>query len=78
MWKVRFILPIAIKKAFSTSSDQMRYNLWSCQNVCGALSYLWDNIYIKFGIYLYIQIVGVPMGTNCAADLFLFRYERGI
>ena len=29
--------------------------------------------------YLYRQIVGIPMGTNCApivADLFLFCYER--
>ena len=37
------------------------------------------NIYIKFGTKLYRQIVGIPMGTNCAplvADLFLFCYER--
>ena len=40
---------------------------------------LLDNIYIKFGTKLYRQIVGIPMGTNCApllADLFLFCYER--
>ena len=38
-----------------------------------------DNIYIIFGTKLYRQIVGIPMGTNCAplvADLFLFCYER--
>ena len=32
-----------------------------------------------FGSKLYRQIVGIPMGTNCAslvADLFLFCYER--
>ena len=53
--------------------------LWSCQNVCDALSYLLDNIYIRFGTKLYRQIVGIPMGTNCAplvADLFLYCYER--
>ena len=36
-------------------------------------------IYIRFGSKLYRQIVGIPMGTNCAplvADLFLFCYER--
>ena len=36
-----------------------------------------DNIYIRFGTKLYRQIVGIPMGTNCAplvADLFLY-YE---
>ena len=44
---------------------------------------LLDNIYIRFGIKFYIkfyrQIVGIPMGTNCAplvADLFLFCYEN--
>ena len=62
-----------------TSIDQRRYKLWSCQNVCGALSYLLDKIYIKFGTKLYRQIVGIPIGTDCApivADLFLFCYER--
>ena len=55
------------------------YHLWSCQNECDALSFLLDNIYIRFGAKLYRQIVGIPMGTNCAplvADLFLFCYER--
>ena len=67
------------RKAFFTSSDQNRYTLWSCQNVCDALSYLLDNIYIRFGTKLYRQIVGIPMGTICApfvADLFLYCYER--
>ena len=38
-----------------------------------------DNISIRFGSKLYEQIVGIPMGINCAplfADLFLFCYER--
>ena len=38
-----------------------------------------DNIFIRFGTNLYRQVVGIPMGTNCAplvADLFLFCYER--
>ena len=45
-----------------------------------ALTFLLDNIYIRFGSKLFRQIVGIPMGTNCAplvADLFLFCYERG-
>ena len=51
----------------------------SCQNVCDALTFLLDNIFIRFGTKLYRQVVGIPMGTNCAplvADLFLFCYER--
>ena len=57
------------------SDDTKRYKLWSCQNVCEALIYLLDNIYIRFGTMLYRQIVGIPMGTNCAplvAYLFFF------
>ena len=68
------------KKAFFTSKDHYKgYQHWSCQNVCDALSFLLDNIYIRFGTKLNRQIVGIPMGTNCApliADLFLFCYER--
>ena len=44
-----------------------------------ALTFLLDNIYIRFGSKLYRQIVGIPVGTNSAplvADLFLFCYER--
>ena len=47
--------------------------------MCDALHYLLDNIFIRFGSKLYRQVVGIPMGTNCAplvADLFLFCYER--
>ena len=67
------------RKAFFTSTDHRGYTLWSCQNVCDALSDILDNIYIRFGNNLYRQIVGIPMDTNCAplvADLFLFCYER--
>ena len=67
------------RQAFFTPGDTKRYKLWSCQNVCEALIYLLDNIYIRFCTKLYRQIVGIPMGTNCAplvAVLFLFCYER--
>ena len=67
------------RNAFFTSDAVRNYNLWSCQKVCEALTFLLDNIYIRFGSNLYRQIVGIPMGTNCAplvADLFLFCYER--
>ena len=66
------------RQAFFTSGDTKQYKFWSCQNVCEALIYLLDNIYIRFGTKLYRQIVGFPMGT-CAplvADVFLFCYER--
>ena len=64
---------------FFTSKKHRHYTLWSCQKVCEALTFLLDNIYIRFGIKLFRQIVGIPMGTNCAplvAELLLFCYER--
>ena len=47
--------------------------------MCEALTFLLDNIYIRFGSKLHRQSVGIPMGTICApliADLFLFCNER--
>ena len=43
------------------------------------MTFLKDNIFIRFGTKLYRQVVGIPMGTSCAplvADLVLFSYER--
>ena len=61
------------RNAFFTSDAVRNYNLWPCQKVCEAVTFLLDNIYIRFGSKLYRQIVGIPMGTNCAplvADFF--------
>ena len=67
------------RNAFFTSDAVRNYNLRSCQKVCEALTFLLDNIYIRFGSELYRQTVGITMGTNCAplvADPILFCYER--
>ena len=67
------------RNAFFNSEKPKKYHAWSCQNECYALTFLLDNIFIRFGTKLYRQVVGIPMGTNCApliADLFLFCYER--
>ena len=64
---------------FFISEKPKRYHAWSCQNVCDALAVLLNNIFIRFGTKLYRQVVGIPMGTNCAplvSNLFLFCYER--
>ena len=65
------------KNGFFTSEHPKRYKFGSCQKMCDALHCILDNIFIRFGSKLYRQIVGIPMGTNCAplfADLFC--YER--
>ena len=46
-------------------------------HACG-LNFLIDNIFADCGGTLFQQIIGIPMGTNCApilADLFLYLYE---
>ena len=45
------------RNAFFISDAVRNYNLWSCQKVCEALTFLLDNIYIRFGSKLYRQIV---------------------
>ena len=43
------------------------------------IEFLVDNIYVRFGGQLFRQMVGIPMGTNCApllADLFLYSYKN--
>ena len=75
--EVSFYLACNNKNAFFTSEQPKRYKVWSCQKMCDALHYILDNIFIRFGSKLYRQIVGIPMGTNCApliADLFSFHY----
>ena len=54
------------QRAFFTSDVYKNDNLWFCQNDCEALVYLLDNIFIRLGTKLYRQIIGIPMGTNCA------------
>ena len=55
------------------------YKSWTCNELCSALTYLVDNIFVEFEDKVYRQVIGIPMGTNCApliADLFLYCHER--
>ena len=56
----------------------MRYTYFSCRELCLAIDFLIDNIYVRFGNSVFRQVVGIPMGTNSAsllADLFLHTFE---
>ena len=71
-------LLVTTKRIF-TSGKPKQYHAWFCQNVCDALLFSLDNIFIQFCTKLYRQVIEIPMGINCAplvADLFVFRYER--
>jgi hypothetical protein len=48
-------------------------------DIFNMLEFLIDNIFVLFGGRVFLQTVGIPMGTNCApllADLFLYSYEE--
>ena len=68
------------KRAFFTSEQPKRYNVWSCQKVCDALHFLLGNLFIRIGSKLYRQIVGIPwvliIHAPLVANLFLFSYVR--
>ena len=67
------------RNAFYTLEKLKKYHAWSCQNVCDALTFLLDNIFIRFGANLNRHVVGISMGINCVllvAYLLLFCYER--
>jgi hypothetical protein len=41
------------------------------------LEFLIDNIFVSFGGTLFQQVVGIPMGTNCAPEKDLdFRLSK--
>ena len=50
----------------------------SGNQICRMVELLIDNIFVKIGGCPFRQVIGIPMGTNCApllADLFLYSYE---
>ena len=53
-------------------------NKYTEDDIVNMLEFLVDNIFVVFGGKVFQQIVGIPMGTNCAAllaNIFLYSYE---
>ena len=53
-------------------------NKYSEDDTIKMLEFLLDNIFVVFAGKVFQQIVGIPMGTNCApllSDIFLYSYE---
>ena len=75
---IHFIWHVMTERLFSLPLTKVDIHFGHVR-MCATPYPILDNIYIRFGTKLYRQIVGIPMGTNCAplvADLFLFCYER--
>ena len=53
--------------------------MYTADNICKMIEFSIDNIFVQFGGRIFCQVIGIPMGTNCApllADLFLYSYEN--
>ena len=72
-------IKIGRNKSYFTSDALNGGNKYTVNDICKMIQFLVDNIYVRFGGQLFQQMVGIPMGTNCApllADLFLYSYEN--
>ena len=59
-------------------NTQIRKNKYTEDDFINMLEFLVDIIFVVFGEKVFQQIVGIPMGRNCApllADIFLYSYE---
>ena len=72
-------IKVGRNKSHFTSDPLNGDNKYTANDICKMIEFLVDNIYVRFGGQLFRQMVGIPMGTNCApllADLFLYSYEN--
>ena len=69
---------LGYNSTYFSNKIQKGKTCYSEEQVISMLEFLIDNIFISFEGTLFQQVVGIPMGTNCApllADLFLYSYE---
>jgi hypothetical protein len=69
---------LGYNSTYFSNKIQKGKTCYSEEQVISMLEFLIDNIFVYFGGALFQQVVGIPMGTNCApllADLFLYSYE---
>ena len=67
------------RSTFTHDINGSGYDMYTADNICKMIEFLIDNIFVQFGGCLFRQVIGIPMGTNCApllADLFLYSYEN--
>ena len=72
-------IKVGRNKSYFASDPLNGDNKYTANDICKMIELLVDNIYVRFGGQLFRQMVGIPMGTNCAplfADLFLYSYEN--
>ena len=71
----KFISPTNKNAYFTNKSNNVGFSI---EQLIECVNYVIDNSYIIFNKKIYQQVVGIPMGTNCAphlANIFLHMYE---
>jgi hypothetical protein len=69
---------LSYNSTYLSNKIQKGKTCYSEEQVISMLEFLIDNIFVSIGGALFQQVVGIPMGTNCApllANLFLYSYE---
>ena len=54
-------------------------NMYTADNISKMIEFLIDNIFVQLGGCIFHQVIGIPVGTNCApllSDLVLYSYEN--
>ena len=72
------LLLLGYNYTYFSNKIQKGKTCYSEEQVISMLEFLIDNIFVSFGGTRFQQVVGIPMGTNCAhllAGLFLYSYE---
>ena len=72
-------IKVCRNKSYFTSDPPNGDNKYTGNDICTMIGFLVDNIYVRFVGQLFRQMVGIPLGTNCApvlADVFLYSYEN--
>ena len=72
-------IKVGRNERYFTSDPLNGDNKYTANDIRKMIQFLVDSIYVRFGGQLFRQMVGIPMGANCApllADLFLYSYEN--
>ena len=69
---------VSYKSPYFVKNHSKAKNKYTEDNIVRMIEFLMDNIFVESCGVIFQQVIGIPMGTNCApllADLFFYSYE---
>ena len=69
---------VGYKSTYFVKNHSESKHKYTEDDIVRMIEFLIDNIFVESGGVIFQQVIGIPMGTNCApllADLFLYSYE---